>query len=431
MKAIRTIGLWKAIAFLTVVISLFSCAACDPDLGIKPQVTIGQAENIKDYSATLVGQVIPNGEASAAFSYQAGNSDWVTSTSIPVFNEQSAKVTLDLYELQSGTTYRFTLSAKNKVGSTTSDTISFTTTGILKTVKSIVVLNQATDITKTSAKISAVVVPNQESEVSFEYQVENSTWVRTTLPSKFKGIDSVKVSFDLSDLQLNTNYNFRVISNNIAGEVVSSIGSFQTYAVSDYDGNLYHMVTIGAQTWLKENFKGTHYANGDAIPNVTSLDDWSKLTTGAYCYYDNNPENGRVYGGLYNFWVGVDPRGLIAGWHTPTSDEFRILRIFVDNGDVNTAGIKMMEVGGAHWESPKRIANNSSSFTALPGGANEVNSATMERKFQGLKRFTSFWGTSVIGPYANSPYIDEDDCFFVTSGYDWLVNGFSLRLIKN
>ena len=57
---------------------------------------------------------------------------------------------------------------------------------------------------------------------------------------------------------------------NQAGIVISDMSEFETFAVIDYDGNLYHAVTIGDQVWLRENLRTTHYANGDPIPNVGS-----------------------------------------------------------------------------------------------------------------------------------------------------------------
>ena len=39
--------------------------------------------------------------------------------------------------------------------------------------------------------------------------------------------------------------------------------------VTNFDGNVYRSVTIGAQVWLVENLKATSYSNSDAIPSVT------------------------------------------------------------------------------------------------------------------------------------------------------------------
>ncbi|MEI8202317.1 MAG: LamG-like jellyroll fold domain-containing protein [Bacteroidota bacterium] len=53
------------------------------------------------------------------------------------------------------------------------------------------------------------------------------------------------------------------------------------FAVHDVDGNGYDTVTIGTQTWLKQNLNVTHYRNGDAIPNVTDNYTWATQLIGA------------------------------------------------------------------------------------------------------------------------------------------------------
>jgi hypothetical protein len=70
--------------------------------------------------------------------------------------------------------------------------------------------------------------------------------------------------------------------------------------------------------YTKENLDVKHYRNGDPIPFVKSKKKWSNLTTGAYCYYDNDPEKGV----LYNWYAVNDPRGLAPeGWKIPTIEE--------------------------------------------------------------------------------------------------------------
>ncbi|NCQ18127.1 MAG: hypothetical protein COZ80_01360 [Ignavibacteria bacterium CG_4_8_14_3_um_filter_37_9] len=87
--------------------------------------------------------------------------------------------------------------------------------------------------------------------------------------------------------------------------------------------------------WFKENLNVDHYRNGDSIPEVQDPDKWAKLKTGAWCYYDNDPENGKKFGKLYNWYAVNDPRGIApAGWHLPALDDFAELAETVNgNGD--------------------------------------------------------------------------------------------------
>src|SRR5665648_308381 len=81
----------------------------------------------------------------------------------------------------------------------------------------------------------------------------------------------------------------------------------QSGTVSDIDGNVYHTVTIGTQVWMAENLKTTKYRNGNPIPNITS--NWAALTSGAYCWYNNDAATYKAnYGALYNWFAVADSR---------------------------------------------------------------------------------------------------------------------------
>ncbi len=133
-------------------------------------------------------------------------------------------------------------------------------------------------------------------------------------------------------------------------------------------------VTIGSQVWMGRNLDVTTYRNGDPIPCVNDPAEWEKLTTGAWCYYDSSVANGAVYGKLYNWYAVNDSRGLAPeGWHIPNSTEWAFLGVFL--GGDSLAGGKMKEPGTTHWKEPNTGADNSSGFTALPGGIRNYDGA--------------------------------------------------------
>ena len=148
--------------------------------------------------------------------------------------------------------------------------------------------------------------------------------------------------------------------------------------VTDIDGNVYQTVQIGAQEWMAENLKVTHYRNGNPIPNVTDNSTWAGLTAGAYCEYNNDVNNVAVYGRLYNWYAVSDSRNIAPeGWHVPTDAEYKQLEMYLgmsqseaDNTDFRGTdeGGKLKETGTTHWYSPNTGATNESGFTALPGG---------------------------------------------------------------
>ena len=91
-------------------------------------------------------------------------------------------------------------------------------------------------------------------------------------------------------------YNSREIhsaisTNKQAGCAIRCICDTSDTTITDIDGNVYDVITIGTQKWLSKNLKVKKYRNGDSIPNVTDNTTWIGLTTGAWCYYDNNPDN--------------------------------------------------------------------------------------------------------------------------------------------
>lgn len=132
-------------------------------------------------------------------------------------------------------------------------------------------------------------------------------------------------------------------------------------------------ITIGTQIWMKMNLDIVTYRNGDIIPQVTDPTAWAGLTTGAWCYYNNNnTTTGSKYGKLYNWYAVNDSRGLAPrGWHIPTQAEWIALGNRLDGSDV--AGGKLKEAGTLNWKSPNANATNITGFTALPGGGRSPN----------------------------------------------------------
>lgn len=75
----------------------------------------------------------------------------------------------------------------------------------------------------------------------------------------------------------------------ISGEELLTDGTY----VADYVGNdlkTYKAVKIGSLVWTAENLAETLYNDLSPIPNVTDDTEWSGLTTGARCAYDNNED---------------------------------------------------------------------------------------------------------------------------------------------
>ena len=130
-------------------------------------------------------------------------------------------------------------------------------------------------------------------------------------------------------------------------------------------------VVIGSQTWLGKNLNTAIFANGEAIPQSQTVEEWKladKQKQPAWCYYNYDPSNGHTYGKLYNWYAVDDPRGLAPqGWHVPSESEWTMLTDHL--GGTYIAGNKMKSSSlWADYNGANGNGDNSSGFTGVPGG---------------------------------------------------------------
>ena len=179
-------------------------------------------------------------------------------------------------------------------------------------------------------------------------------------------------------------------------------------------------IKIGDQTWTTKNLDVDTYRNGDAIPQVQDEKEWVNLTTGAWCYYENETANGTSYGKLYNWYAVNDPRGLTPkGFHIPSDAEWTIL---TDNlGDED--GTKMKST--SDWDDDGN-GTNTSGFAGLPGGCLNDNGDFYDVGANGYWWSSSEYSTSDAwyrGLSANDGSVDRN--------YDDKLYGFSVRCLRD
>lgn len=418
MKTTFAKGIWRMIVFLAIVIiSCVVCGSCEETL-MKPQLEV-RVESVADETATIVASLLPNQpETKISWRYKEEGSSYSSPRTLPLQFDglDIVKVDWQVTDLKANTTYTLEVVANNVAGSTVRE-VSFTSAKALAKIG----LRKATEVKLNSAKLTAWFIPNQpETEFTFEYKNANTDWASHTLPTKFSGTNSIKVFFDLKDLKENTEYTFRTRAKNIAGEKISDGTTFKTYAAVDADGNHYYAVTIGTQTWLQTNLKTTRFANGDLIPNVTDQAEWGALKTPGMCWYGNNSTNKDIYGGLYNFHVGVDARELIPGYRVPTDVDWGEMRKYVEGGKIYAQKMVSNDlwIFDGYYE-----VTNSSGLSILPGGSR------FSDYFEGLNKKAMFWTSEMFGPGAVSFAVYNNCTTSLGYLYD-LSNGFSIRLIK-
>ena len=193
--------------------------------------------------------------------------------------------------------------------------------------------------------------------------------------------------------------------------------------VTDYDGYTYKTVKICTQEWMAENLIVSHYRNGDSIPHVKDSAEWSTLKTGAWCYYENNSENGKTYGILYNWYAVMDPRGLAPeGWHIPSEEEWKLLEDAL--GGYLIAGGKLKAT--TLWLSPNTGATNESGFSGFPGGLRDH-----EQGFKYINKYGCFWSSSEedsTSTFDRNLKYDNSDVFRYSSFKSF---GLSVRCVRD
>jgi len=195
-------------------------------------------------------------------------------------------------------------------------------------------------------------------------------------------------------------------------------------SITDIDGNVYNVVTIGGQCWTVENLRTTRFRNGVAIPLVADSLQWKNKTTPAYCWYNDDDTKEAVYGKLYNWFTVVNANGLCpAGWHVPTDFEWTQLTTFLQGTDV--AGGKLKETGTSNWEAPNQGASDMFGFKALPGGYRFSDGGFYYFGTDGL-----YWSSTNDGSlgWHRSFNNSTEDSYRAAL---FRKNGYSCRCIKN
>jgi len=189
-------------------------------------------------------------------------------------------------------------------------------------------------------------------------------------------------------------------------------------SVTDMEGNVYKIVTLGDQTWMAENLKVTKL--NDGTPITAEVFD---ITTPGY-WPDGLNGNKDVYGALYN-WYSINSGKLCpAGWHVPNDDEWTTLITYA--GGTQTGGDKLKESGYTHWGSSNVNATNETGFTALPAGQRSSDGYIM-----GLHGIAVWWSSTEWDSLRAQILYISSDVPVVSKGPVSKQFGASVRCVKN
>ena len=192
-------------------------------------------------------------------------------------------------------------------------------------------------------------------------------------------------------------------------------------------------VTIGNQIWTTQNLNVSTYRDGTPIPKVEDDATWISLTTGAYCYYNNDSATyAAVYGKLYNWYAvaGIYDASSFsdlslrknlapAGYKIPTDGDWTTLELTLGAN----AGTQMKSTSG--W-SDEGNGTNSSGFAGLPGGDRSYDGT-----FYDIGDDGAWWSStenSTTGAWFR--YLRYDGSGVYRFG-DNKTNGFSVRCLRD
>jgi len=219
-------------------------AAASPNRQVAPTATTEAATEISTYAATLNGTVNAGG-ASTTVQFEYGEDitygTTLTAEPSPVNGTTVITASLTIADLQPNTTYHFRIRANNTISDTLGEDMSFTTRDF---VIPTVVTQPASNMTISSAILNGVVNAQGESTtVYFEYGLDTSygTSVNADQSPLSDSVDE-NVSKEITGLQPDTAYHYRIVAENAGRTVLGtdqtfttlpSTAAITTYAASD------------------------------------------------------------------------------------------------------------------------------------------------------------------------------------------------------
>lgn len=209
--------------------------------------------------------------------------------------------------------------------------------------------------------------------------------------------------------------------------------------VKDSDGNIYHTVTIGSQVWMVENLKTTKYRNGDEIAREAGNSAWATLNKGAYCEYSNNAALADKFGRIYNWHAVNDSRKIApAGWHIPTQTEVLTLISYLEaNHGTSPSAVKAL-AATSDWTQSATVnavgnnltLNNSSGFSAVPGGIRGINGPSGTFGWMGESAW--WWSSNALDSQFGLAFgMSNQDFGSPNFGQFFKTDGLAVRCIKD
>jgi uncharacterized protein (TIGR02145 family) len=211
--------------------------------------------------------------------------------------------------------------------------------------------------------------------------------------------------------------------------IQATLTAFVTGTVTDADGNSYQTIQYGKQTWTIENLRATKYNDGSSI--------------GSGCAFYNGTSDAaakKKWGALYGGSVAISGKLAPSGWRVPTDADWDELTKYLIASGYNYDGttdsnkIAQSMCTTTDWQKCEWYGapgndlgkNNSSGFSALPGGVHDFSGTYFDQNSLG------WWWTSTKKDgtfiYARTMMYTSFDLYKSDRVNS---NGFSIRIVKS
>jgi uncharacterized protein (TIGR02145 family) len=386
--------------------------------GNTPIATTLDASNISTKGAVLKAMVNPN-QFSTQITFEYGKTAEYGQSKVvsqsPVTGTKEKLVSSEITGLETGITYHFRVKAVNSIGTTYGKDMTFVS---LK----VPVLSNFNPIQKNYNDTAFIIIPpSSTSTGTFTYSSSNP---------KVAIIKSNKVRIIGPGTSVITATQ-APSGNFTSGTITTTL----TMNLTDIDGNVYKTISIGGQAWMKENFKATRYSDGTPIPNEPDNKKWGTMTTGAYCWYNNDQANSNnPNGALYNWYAVTSTHKLCpAGWHVASDEDWKKMEL--------SLGMTGKQAEGTLKRSPGKAAQikdtsgwikdgkgtNATDFSAIAAGFRSSTTGL----FTNLG-FDACWWTSTEDKadmaWLRNMYFSLNDIYRIS---DNKSHGFSVRCVRD
>lgn len=265
----------------------------------------------------------------------------------------------------------------------------------------LIVLFVLQGVTICAQKVSNITFHQEQSNIIVSYDLDTKTPCKVSLYFSTNGGNTwqgplTKVSGDVGNKVYSGSYN---INWTVLEEFEELRGDKIMFQVRTED--FIKTVKIGTQYWTTKNLNVTKYNNGDVIPEVKDPKEWVKLTTGAWCYLNNDPNTEAIFGKLYNWYAIHDSRGLApTGFHIPSVNEFKSAFDYLGIKKVKLKNLPSIE----KYNCPNTKETNAIGFYGVEDCGRVASDGDFYKELNTEHHPFSTWWTSTPSDDKNSEY---------------------------